>query len=54
MRKSLKLFLVFFAFFASLFKQDIALAEDKKIPRIEIIEDSIYIDGKKFFIKGRS
>lgn len=55
MKKYSKLFLIFFIcsiFIAALFKQDTVLAPSSKIPRIEIVGDDIYLDGKKFFIKG--
>ena len=51
----LRLFLIavcYFIFIAGLLRQVEVSAEDGKIPRIEITGDSIYLDGKKFFIKG--
>jgi hypothetical protein len=56
-RKSayLKLFLILFVCTILITwwsSQDILLAEDNKVPHIEIVGDSIYLDGKKFFIKG--
>ena len=39
-------------FIAALLVQTVLLAKESKIPKIELIGDSIYIDGKKFFIKG--
>jgi len=47
-----KLFLVAVIFISALFAQDSILAAGDKIPCIKIIGDSIYLDGKKFFIKG--
>ena len=53
MRQHLKLFLIVMLCFAvlSIFKRPIP-AEAAKPPCIELIGDSIYIDGRKFFIKG--
>ena len=44
--------LIILVFVAVLFGQIVVLAQENRIPRIELIGDSIYIDGKKFFIKG--
>ena len=43
---------IILVFIAVLLVQTMLLAQEKRIPKIELIGDSIYIDGKKFFIKG--
>lgn len=46
-----KLFFISFIF-VILFIQGLSLAAAKDIPRIDLIENSIYLDGRKFLIKG--
>ncbi len=43
---------VIFVFNVSLTRAEEARTEENKIPRIDAVGDSIYIDGRKFFVKG--
>ncbi len=39
-------------FLVALSGQNIVTAKENRAPRIELIGNDIYLDGKKFFIKG--